>query len=199
MTGKSPRRTSVLVTALVGGVLAAGAGVGGYVGNRYIDAVLLAGLLKYAVGVVGVVWIFSLTVYQKLSDVTDMPGLDFRQHRHLEVEIRSRLNWFWLRAMFLATMALALYVPSILVDAKLPVPGWVFGAACAALAVSLFSLWGLWHELEEIRGLRSHIKEIERREIERSAQVKAMKEGTKGAWEPDSKLDGFRTPPPPGA
>lgn len=196
MSGTSPRRTSVLVTALAGGVLAAGAGVGGYLGSRYVDAGLFAGLLKYAVGIVGVVWIFSLTVYQKLSDVTDMPGLDFRQHRHLEVEIRARLNWFWLRAMFLATMALALYVPSILVDAKLPVPAWVFGAACAALAVSLFSLWGLWHELEEIRGLRSHIKEIERREAERTTQVKAMKEGLKGPWEPDPKLDGFREPPP---
>lgn len=197
MTRVPSRRAGVAATALIGGSIAALAGFGGFFGSRYVDAVLFAGLLKYAVGLVGVVWLFSLTVYQKLSDVTDMPGLDFRQHRNLEVEIRARLNWFWMRAMFLAGMALALYVPSILQDAKISVPAWVFGAACAALAVSLFSLWGLWHELEEIRGLRSHIKEVERREAERAAQVKAMKEARKDGWEKDERLDGFRSPPPP--
>lgn len=191
------RRPSVLSTVLTGGVLAAGSGVAGYLALRYVSPVLFAGLLKYAIGIVGIVWLFSLNVYNKLSDSTDMPGLDYRQHRHLEVEIRARLNWFWMRAMFLAIVALFLYAPSILAEAKMPIPEWVFGAACSALALALFSLRRLWAELEEIRELRSHIKEIERREAERARQVKALKEGAKAAWEPDAKLDGFRDSPPP--
>ncbi|WP_332750819.1 hypothetical protein [Hydrogenophaga sp.] len=193
MNPRTPRRGNVLVTVFTAGLVAACFWAAGYFSSRFINDVLFAGLLKYAIGLVSVVWVFSLLVYQKLSDATDIPGIDFRQHRHLEAEIRSRLNWFWVRAMFLALMALVLYLPSILLDAKIVVPAGVFGAACAALSVSLFSLWGLWHELEEIRELKSHIKEIERRETERANQVKSLKEGLKGHWEPDEKLDGFRT------
>ena len=61
-----------------------------------------------------------------------------------------------------------------------------------------FSLWSLWRELEKIRGLRSHGKEIERREAERASQVNWLKEGLKGTWKPDANLDGFREPSPPG-
>lgn len=197
MMGKFHLRPSVLNTALIGGVLAAGAGVAGYFAAGYISPALFAGLLKYAIGAVGIVWLFSLNVYNKLSDSTDMPGLDYRQHRHLEVEIRARLNWFWMRAMFLAIVALFLYAPSILSDAQLPIPAWVFSAACAALLLALFSLRRLWAELEEIRELRSHIKELERREAEREKQVKALKEGAKNPWEPDARLAGFRDSRPP--
>jgi len=187
----------VLATVVASGVVGVSFWSVGYYGGRFINEVVFAGLLKYAIGLVSVVWVFSLLVYQKLSDATDMPGLDFRQHRHLESEIRSRLNWFWVRAMFLALMALILFLPSLLLEAKIGVPPWVFGAACAALGVSLFSLWGLWHELEEIRELKSHIKEIERREAERASQVKSLKEGLREPWVPDEKLDGFRGRPPP--
>jgi cell division protein FtsB len=197
MTTPLRLRPSVMSTALIGGVLALCGGAAGYFAVRYVNPALFSGLLKYAIGIVGIVWLFSLTVYNKLWDSTDMAGLDYRQHRHLEVEIRARLNWFWMRAMFLAILALLLYTPSILTDAKLAVPAWVFGAACAALLLALFSLRRLWAELEEIRELRSHIKELERREAEREKQVKTLKDGVKSGWDPDPRLSGFRDSVPP--
>lgn len=199
MSRRLPLRPSVMNTTLIGGVLAVCAGVGGYALAGYIIPALFAGLLKYAIGIVGIVWLFSLNVYNKLSDSTDLGGLDYRQHRHLEAEIRVRLNWFWMRALFLAIISFLLYAPSILSDAKLPIPPWVFGAACAALSLALFSLRRLWNELEEIRELKSHIKELERREAERANQVKALKDGAKNPWEPDARLDGFRNTTPPDA
>ena len=99
-----------------------------------------------------------------------------------------------MRALLLAVMALALYIPSVLADAKMAIPAWVFGLSCAALATALFSLRRLWSELEEIRELRSHIKELERREKERADTVKAMKDGMQKPWEPDARLEGFRKP-----
>lgn len=197
MTAPLRLRPSVMSTAVIGGALALCGGAAGYFAVRYINPALFSGLLKYAIGIVGIVWLFSLTVYNKLWDSTDMAGLDYRQHRHLEAEIRSRLNWFWMRAMFLAILALLLYTPSILTDAKLSVPAWVFGTACAALLLALFSLRRLWAELEEIRELRSYIKELERREVERDKQVKALKDSVKSGWEPDPKLAGFRDAEPP--
>ena len=198
MTGRPPQRPRLVSTTLIGAALAGCAGAAGFYGSAYVPPVLFAGVLKYAIGIVGVVWLFSLSVYNKLSDATDMPGLDYQQHRNLEIEIRTRLSWFWMRALFLAFVALFMYAPSILQDVKMPVPALVFGAACAALLLALFSLRRLWHELEEIRELRSHIKEIERREGERAAQVKGLKEGLKGDWEPDERLRGFRDDPADG-
>lgn len=193
----SRSRPGVLSTVIAGGLFAAVAFGAGYFGSYYINAALFAGLLKYAIGVVGVLWLFSLSVYNKLSDSTDMAGLDYRQHRNLEIEIRAHLSHFWMRALFLAVVALLLAAPTILTDAKLPIPAWVFGTACGALLIALFSLCGLWSELEEIRELKSRIKEIERRETERASQVKTLKDGAKDAWAPDEKLEGFRSAAPP--
>ena len=185
-------RYGVVRTTLLGGLLTFLFSVAGFYGSRYVPPVILVGFLKYAIGLVGVVWLFSLNVYNKLSDVTDMGGLDYKQHRNLEIEVRSRLQWFWVRAFFLAFVALAMYSPSILSEAKMPIPEWVFSIACGALALALFSLRRLWAEMEEIRELRSHVKELERREKERADRVKGMKDSVKGDWEPDARLDGFR-------
>lgn len=188
----SASRHGVVRTAVLGGVLAVMFAAGGFFGSRYAPPAILVAFLKYAIGLIGVVWLFSLHVYNKLSDVTDMPGLDYKQHRNLEVEVRARLHWFWVRALFLAVVALAMYAPSIVTEAKMPVPEWAFGLAFGSLALALFSLRRLWGEMEEIRELRSHVKELERRESERAGRVKAIRDGIKEGWEPDARLDGFR-------
>jgi hypothetical protein len=169
--------------------------IGGHFSNRYIPHAVLVPLLKYAIGIVGAVWVVSLNVYNKLFDVTDMSGLDFRQHRNIEIEISTRLHWFWLRTIFLGILALTMYAPTILDEARVTISGsdWVIGAACGALALALFSLRRLWSELEEIRGLRSYVKEIERREEERINQINSIKDGHEDGWKADPHLDGFRT------
>ena len=195
MTAQRKRPPRLLGTALSGAVVAGFASVIGYVASDHVPHVLFAGVLKYAIGLLGIVWLFSLNVYNKLSDVTDMPGLDYRQHRDIEVEIRTRLSWFWIRALFLGLVAVLLFAPSLLTEAKMCIPAWLFGAAGAALALALFSLRRLWNELEEIRELRSRVKELERREAERTAQLKSLKEGTRAGWSADDRLDGFRNAP----
>jgi hypothetical protein len=156
----------------------------------------MTGLMKYAIGLVGVVWLFSLNVYNKLSDVTDLAGIDYKQHRNLEIEVQSRLQWFWVRAFVLALLALAMYTPSILAEAKQPIQDWVFGFSSGALALAIFSLRRLLSEMEEIRELRSHVKELERREKERVEVLNNLKADAKVAWLPDERLEGFRGKPP---
>jgi hypothetical protein len=189
-------RLGVLHTTITGMIIFAAAVICGYFASHYVALTLLVPLLKFTIGIIGIAWLFSLTVYNKLADVTDIPGLDFRQHRNIELEIHARLQWFWLRAIFLGLIALAIYVPTILSEAKLTIPDWVVAIAFGALALGLFSLRRLWEELEEIRELKSYVKEIERREKERAEQVKAIKEGVKDAWEPDPRLNGFRNSHP---
>jgi hypothetical protein len=159
---------------------------------RYLPEEITIKLLKYSIGILGIVWAFSMLVYNKLWDVTDLPGLDYKQHRNIEVEIRSRLQWFWLRAFFIGVLALIMSIPAIVAEAKFIVPQLIIHSAFCAFALALFSLRRLWVELEEIRDLKSHIKELERREKEREEQVKILKEGLKEGWSNDQKLDGFR-------
>lgn len=195
MSRVTAARPGVLRTTLTGILVFAAAAVSGYFASRYTAQAVLVPLLKYTIGIIGVAWFFSLTVYNKLSDVTDISGLNFRQHRNIEIEISARLHWFWLRAIFLGLLALAIFVPTILSEAKLTIPDWVIAAAFGALALALFSLRRLWGELDEIRELKSYVKEIERREKERADQVKALKESGKDEWKPDPRLDGFRNNP----
>jgi hypothetical protein len=183
----------IVRSVLVAGATFAAGAAGGYLASRHLPHALLAPLLKYAIGVIGVVWLFSLTVHNKLSDVTEMSGLDFRQHRHIETEIRQRLRWFWLRAIGLGGLAVCLYVPTLLAEAQLPVSDGVLGLAFGALVLALFSLRRLWAELEEIRELKSYVKEIERREKARADVVDTLKDGLPGEWRPDPTLDGFRS------
>ena len=195
MSRVTTSRPSVLRTALTGVVVFAAAATSGYFASRYTAQGVLVPLLKYTICIIGGAWFFSLTVYNKLSDVTDISGLDFRQHRNIETEISARLHWFWLRAIFLGLLALAIFVPTILSEAKLTIPDWVIAAAFGALALALFSLRRLWGELDEIRELKSYVKEIERREKERADQVKTLKESGKDEWQPDPHLNGFRKDP----
>jgi hypothetical protein len=53
--------------------------------------------------------------------------------------------------------------------------------------LSVFMLRRVWLELEDIRELRSEVKEIERREKKRTEQVQALKDGAKN-WEDDPRL-----------
>lgn len=188
-------KPGVLRTTLTGTIVLAVATASGYFSSRHGLQVVLTPLLKFAIGIIGVAWFFSLTVYNKLSDVTDLAGLDFRQHRNIEIEIRARLQWFWLRAIFLGLLALMMYVPTILSEAHLTPPDWVIGTAVGAFALALFALRRLWSELEEIRELKSYVKELERREKERADQVKTLKEGVHGDWQHDPRLDSFRNNP----
>ena len=102
-----------------------------------------------------------------------------------------RLPWFWLRAIFLGFLALAMYFPTILNDAKYYIPNLAIGLACGAFALTIFSLRGLWRELEEIRELKSYVKEIERRENERANHLKNLKDGHDD-WKTDPLLNGYR-------
>ena len=182
-----------LLRAAIGFVAVAGAAAAGWHGAEQSSPALFAGLLQYAIGVVGVAWLSALSVHNRLAETTEMEGLDHRQHRRLEAEVDSRMGRFWRRALLLALVGLCLAAPSIVVGAGMPVPAWLFSAACAALAVALLTLRRLWHELEEIRALKSQLREQQRREAERAQLVKALNDGVRRGWEPDEQLAGFRS------
>lgn len=195
MNNGTRSRCGVLKTTLMAGAIFMAAVLFGNLATQYLPHNLLIPLLKFSIAIVGVVWFFSLTVYNKLSDITELSGLDFRQHRNIEIEIRARLHGFWLRAIYLGLLALTMYTPSILKEASITIPNWLIGLAFGALALAFFSLKPLWVELEEIRELKSYVKEIERCEKEKTEQLKKLNEGLKTEWQPDSSLDGFRNVP----
>lgn len=187
-------RNSVVWALFTGAFVA---GLCAYVGELaayYLPQNLLIPLLKFSIGIISIPWLFSLSIYNKLSDVTDISGLDHRQHRNLEVEVRARIHWFWFRAIILGILAVVLYVPTLLTEAKIIIPIWIIPTCFAAFGLALYSLFGLWRELEEIRELKSYVKEVERREKERQEQLKQLKDAHKGEWESDSYFENLRTP-----
>lgn len=168
-----------LVVALLFGAL-------GYSCVARVNNDVLATVFRYLTSIIGIIWLFTLSVYGKMVDLTDLPGLNYREHRNLEGEIRAWTHWFWLRGVFLVLMALAINLPQFLADAKIKAPPYTFIIAAIALGWSLVSITSLFGELEAIRRLRSRIKELERADKERAEQSKALGEAVKGGWTPDS-------------
>lgn len=189
---KLSKRNSVVWALLTGTFVAGGFALAGYQAERYFPQTLLVPLLKFSIGIIGIPWLFSVNIYNKLSDLTDISGLDHRQHRNLEVEVRARIHWFWFRAFILGVLALMLYIPTLLTEAKICIPAWVIPTCFSAFGLALYSLLGLWRELEEIRELKSYVKQVERREKERQEQVKQLKDAHKGEWIPDDHFANMR-------
>lgn len=189
----SNKRPTILGTVLIAIIAFSIVSYGvAYISKSYDSHGMAPHILKFAIGIIGIVWLFSLMIYNKLSDVTNLPHLDYRQHRNIDHEITTRLHWFWLRAVYLAVLATVMYMPTIMLDVRLPIPHYMIGAGAGALTLALISLYKLWGELEEIRSLQSYIKELERIEYERNAQITDMNKTKPIEWESDSNLNGFR-------
>lgn len=187
MSKPSRRQANIFRTLSFGVVcIAAGAWLGLWVAG-VLPAQTLISFLKYSTVLIGVVWAFSMIVYNKLYDLTDLAAIDYKQHRGLESAIRLRLHWFWFRALILALCSIVVNVPMFMKDGGLNPTPTIFSIAFGVLVFSLFLLRRVWLELEDIRELRSEVKEIERREKKRTDQVQALKEGTKN-WEDDPRL-----------
>ncbi len=181
---------SIVRTVIVGALIVIAGGSAGFWVARIVPDGALISFFKYATVLLGVVWGFSMIIYNKLSDLTDIPGIDYKQHRGLESAIRLRLQWFWFRAGALGIAALVANLPMFFKDGGIAPKPWTFAVAAGALGLSLFLLRRVWAELEDIRELRSEVKELERREQQRAEQIQSLKEGVV-VWESDSKLGGL--------
>lgn len=187
MSEATRRHPSILRTLSIGAIcVAVGASFGFWVAGVLPDQTLIS-LLKYSTVLLGIIWAFSMIVYNKLYDLTELAAIDYKQHRGLESAIRLRLQWFWFRAVVLGISSLIINIPMFLKDGGLTTTPLVFSIAFGVLMLSVFMLRRVWLELEDIRELRSEVKEIERREKKRTEQVQALKDGAKN-WEDDPRL-----------
>jgi len=185
------RKSSIVQTVISGTfIVVVGAGAGFWVARAGAPSGTLISILKYATVLLGVVWAFSMIVYNKLSDLTELPGIDYKQHRGLESAIQLRLQWFWFRAGLLGIAGLVTNLPMFLQDGGITPGPRAFAVATGSLVLALFLLRRVWAELEDIRELRSEVKELERREQQRINQIQSLKDGV-AEWESDPKLGGL--------
>ena len=168
-------------------VAAVAAAMGYFLAGR-ANTLLFAGLLRYSTGVIAIVWAFTMLVYGKIFDLTDMPGLRAREHTNLEHEVRSWIHSFWIKGLFLLLMALAVNLPQFLADAHLNVTASVFAVATVALAWSIQSIVALFSDLEDIRRLRSRVKQLERADAERAAASALLAADLAKPWVPDPEF-----------
>jgi hypothetical protein len=180
-------------TFLLGVFVMAAAGVVGYFFYIKFPELLIQSILKYATGLVGLVWFFSLYVYNKLTDLTETSGLDHRQHLDVELEVRVRLHWFWWRAAILLCCSIIMNIPAIAVETRLSVGVLFYVAGFVALALAAFMLRRVWAELEDIRQFRSYVKRLDRENAALTAQAAGLTATKLTEWQPDPTLDGFRS------
>jgi hypothetical protein len=193
MTERPSRVEGLAVTIFRGLVCVAIASAAGYYLAGLVPQKLFAAILKYGTAIVGIVWAFSLYVYNKLTDLTDTSGLSYKQHRNIELEVRVRLQFFWWRSAVLLVTAIAINAPGIALDSGYTsLPRSLYAMSVGALALSIYLLRRTWAELEDIRQFKSYVKELEREEKARAEKVTALSKLDSSKWEEDPLLDGFR-------
>lgn len=193
MKPRPARVEGLAITTFRGLICVAVATAAGYYLADLVPQKLFATVLKYGTAIVGIVWAFSLYVYNKLTDLTDTSGLTYKQHRSVELEVRVRLQMFWWRSAVLMVTAIAMNSPSIALDSGIAtLPRAIFAVSLGALALSVYLLRRTWSELEDIRQFKSYIKELEREEKARAEKVAALSKFDSSKWEQDPLLDGFR-------
>lgn len=140
-----------------------------------------AEFLKTACVLIGVVWGFSIHVYNKLFELTELSGLSSRQHENLESVIHSRLKHFWLRAFAIGILGMVAVFPSITKNADGPAckVTCIYNStqvylAYAALGIAVFMLIRLLIAQEEIRRVSSKIKQDEREAFEIAQSLKGL-------------------------
>ncbi|WP_459199039.1 hypothetical protein ACQVRX_11160 [Ralstonia pseudosolanacearum] len=167
--------------------------VGAYFLPKLIPNGLLEQLLKFSAVGIGVIWTLSYQVFTKLTDITETPGIDYRQHERLEDIVQVRVRRFWFGSILLFLCAIALTVPSLLTASSLQIPSAVWPFGILALGCCAVLLGRTIHLSEELRAFRSAVKESERREKERATQLAELKKAAdQSTWEKDPQLSGFR-------
>lgn len=134
--------------------------------KRY--SVLMPDILKMSTVIVGVVWAFSIHIYNKLFDLTDVSGMTYEEHERLEFFVHNRLANFWRSAFLIGILGMLAWMPSIYREAtKSTVPLYIILIGAFAIGVASYMLARLLIIQEEIRVFRSQLKQNARKEEER--------------------------------
>lgn len=192
--GAAENKTGGAVRAALSGTVCLFALVGaGSLGLYKLSPVLeeetLVAALKTTSVIAGVVWGFSVIVFNKLSDLTEIPGIDYKQHRNLEMRIHQELRLFWVRSVLLAGAAFAMNLPSFEFAGTKAVSQWNFSLAGGALGFAVFLLRSVVGHLEDVRVFRSAVKEAQRIDEEAERQLRDLK--LEKPWERDPRLATF--------
>lgn len=151
--------------------------VGGAVAFIVIPPSIIGGASKVAAVFLGAVWLTIMGFAFKVADVTEAPGLSPEQHEKLEATVRGAVWRVWLYAGANAVAAVFILIPSIIVDAKATLSGWMVVTAGAAIGFSTHAIivhaW--WQE--ELRRFRSQLRGVEREEKLREKLVEKLSVG----------------------
>lgn len=145
--------------------------------------------LQLSVSVVAIAWAFSIHIYGKLSELNQISGIDYKQHRNITAEVHSRLTFFWFRALMLVIFALMILAPQIATAGDIQIHVNLIHLAFTGLALAIINLFGLWRDFEEIQDFKNYARELQLLEEQR---VRSLDELKRSQPKPtDEFKDGF--------
>ncbi|MDG3066069.1 hypothetical protein ACFQ4M_16950 [Thauera mechernichensis] len=123
---------------------------------------LIGAISKTSAVFIGTVWVTVMAFALKVTDVTEAPNLSPTEHRDLEAKARKAVKTVWLYAAGNVLAAILTLVPSVLVEAKMPIYALTVAMAGAAVGFSTHSVLAHAYWQEELRRFRSSLRERER-------------------------------------
>lgn len=123
---------------------------------------LIGAVSKTSAVFIGTVWVTVMAFALKVADVTEAPDLSPAEHRDLEAKARKAVKTVWLYAAGNVLAAILTLVPSVLVEAKMPIYALAVAMAGAAVGFSTHSVLAHAYWQEELRRFRSSLRVRER-------------------------------------
>lgn len=123
---------------------------------------LIGAVSKTSAVFIGTVWVTVMAFALKVADVTEAPNLSPAEHRDLEAKARKAVKTVWVYAAGNVLAAILTLVPSVLVEAKMPIYALTVAMAGAAVGFSTHSVLAHAYWQEELRRFRSSLRERER-------------------------------------
>lgn len=160
--------------------------VGLYVGVTYQPA-QIAGFAKWGIGIFAFLWTVLLGFMAKVSDVTDVPGITYEEHRRLDQIVKQKLQrlWFLCRVNVFASVLCS--IPISTLESGTVVSPWLCATIGGLIGIGVFCvlLYETW--LEELREFRSNMKEKERLSKAREEILKSMSKPENTITEPNGQ------------
>ena len=165
--------------------------VGLHVGVSYQPA-QIAGIAKWGIGIFAFLWTVLLGFMAKVSDVTDVPGITYEEHRRLDLIVKHKLRRLWSLSRLNVFASVLCSIPISTLENGTAVSPWLCAAIGGLIGIGVFCvlLYETW--LEELREFRSEMKEKERLSKSREELLKSMSEPENTIVEPKGQdLSGF--------
>lgn len=171
------------------------------IGINYIDSCVFYAkfnifLMKVSVPVAAFITAVSIPAYNYISDLNNIPNLEYRQLYNVNKRIETKLKNFWYIRILLIMLIVSLCIPGLFFENNASqykiITVLIFSLELSVISYVFIQIITMCRNINHARRFKAYMKEKEHMERKNQEQIKVLRDGVKSGWKEDRHLDGFR-------